>query len=239
MSGAPGLATGSQAAAVEADHWSFRPLQRPPLPTVQHVAQVANPVDRFILARLEAAGLQLAAPASPTNLLRRTRLALLGLPPTLSELEALAATDAKSPNNTLSVNRSSADVPSLVDRWLASPQFGVRWGKRWLDAAGYADSNGYFNADTDRPLAYRYRDYVVDSLNSDLPLDQFVREQLAGDELAFAAGYRAGQPATPEIIRWLIATHFLRNGQDGSGKATVIRMKFEPTVITPWKRVNS
>jgi hypothetical protein len=235
IGGAPGLSAGSKAQPVEADHWSFRALMRPPLPTVKNTAQVANPVDRFILARLEAAGLQLAAPAPPLNWLRRTRLALLGLPPTLDELEAFAApaanplaaiTAAANPAaanpaavNPAAVNPLGAAEQQLIDRWLSSPQFGVRWGKRWLDAAGYADSNGYFNADTDRPLAYRYRDYVVDSLNSDWPLDQFVREQLAGDELAFAAGYRAGQSASPEIIRWLIATHFLRNGQDGSGES--------------------
>ena len=78
----------------------------------------------------------------------------------------------------------------MVDRYLASPHYGERWGKHWLDAAGYADSNGYFNADTDRPLAWRYRDYVVRSFNADKPLDRFVREQLAGDELS---GYRPGR----------------------------------------------
>ena len=101
----------------------------------------------------------------------------------------------------------------MVDRYLASPHYGERWGKHWLDAAGYADSNGYFSADTDRPLAYRYRDYVIRSFNADKPLDQFVREQLAGDEIS---GYRPGQAATPEMIDLIEATHYLRNGQDGT-----------------------
>ncbi len=104
----------------------------------------------------------------------------------------------------------------MVERYLASPHYGERWGKYWLDAAGYADSNGYFNADTDRPLAYRYRDYVVRSFNEDKPFDRFVVEQLAGDELS---GFSPGQEATPEIISLLEATHYLRNGQDGSGES--------------------
>ena len=104
----------------------------------------------------------------------------------------------------------------MVEHYLASPQFGVRWGKHWLDAAGYADSNGYFNADSDRPLAYRYRDYVVRSINQDKPFDRFVIEQLAGDELA---QYRPEQTVTPELVDLLEATHFLRNGQDGSGES--------------------
>ncbi len=104
----------------------------------------------------------------------------------------------------------------MVERYLASPAYGQRWGKYWLDAAGYADSNGYFNADTDRPLAYRYRDYVVRALNSDKPFDRFVVEQLAGDELA---GFVPGRAATPAEISLLEATHFLRNGPDGSGES--------------------
>jgi hypothetical protein len=99
---------------------------------------------------------------------------------------------------------------------LASPHYGVRWGQHWLDVAGYADSNGYFNADTDRPLAYRYRDYVIRSVNRDTPFDRFVREQVAGDE---GSGWRPGQPATAEMVELLEATHFLRNGQDGTGES--------------------
>ena len=104
----------------------------------------------------------------------------------------------------------------MVDRYLASPHYGQRWGKYWLDAAGYADSNGYFAADTDRPLAYRYRDYVVRSVNADKPFDRFVVEQLAGDELS---GFVAGRDATPKMISLLEATHYLRNGQDGTGES--------------------
>jgi hypothetical protein len=99
---------------------------------------------------------------------------------------------------------------------LASPHYGERYGRHWLDAAGYADSNGYFFADTDRPLAYKYRDYVIRSFNRDKPLDLFVREQLAGDELT---GFRPGGPITPQMIEGLTATHFLRNGPDGTGES--------------------
>src|SRR5262245_26748424 len=94
--------------------------------------------------------------------------------------------------------------------------YGVRWGKLWLDAAGYADSNGYFNADSNRPLAWRYRDYVVRSFDADKPYDQFVREQLAGDELA---GYRPDGDVTPAMVEGLTATHFLRNAPDGTGES--------------------
>src|SRR6185312_11054196 len=104
----------------------------------------------------------------------------------------------------------------LVDRLLASPRYGERWGKHWLDASGYADSNGYFSADSDRPLAYRYRDYIIRSFNADRPLDQVVREQLAGDELA---GGRRGPGTPPEVVDQLVATHFLRNSQDGTGES--------------------
>ena len=104
----------------------------------------------------------------------------------------------------------------MVERYLASPHYGERWGKHWLDTAGYADSNGYFNADSDRPLAWKYRDWVIRSFNADMPFDRFVRAQLAGDELA---GYTPGGDVTPEMADLLVATHFLRNAPDGSGES--------------------
>ena len=163
-----------------------------------------QPIDTFIAEGLSRAGLTAAKSASNTQLLRRLSLQLTGLPPTPEEIEAIPA------------DPSPGWYGATVDRFLASPRFGERWAQHWLDAAGYADSNGYFNADTDRPLAYRYRDYVVRSLNQDKPFDQFIREQIAGDELS---GWKPGQPATPEIVDLLVATHFLRNGQDGSGES--------------------
>ena len=123
------------------------------------------------------AGLTIGPEADRNTLIRRVSFDLTGLPPTLDEIVTFLS------------DQSDAAYEHMVERYLASPHYGERWGKYWLDAAGYADSNGYFNADTDRPLAYRYRDYVVRSINADKPWDQFVREQLAGDELA---GYKPG-----------------------------------------------
>ena len=137
-------------------------------------------------------------------MIRRLSFDLTGAPPCPEEIAAFL--DDPDPDA----------YARLVDRLLASPRYGERWGKYWLDASGYADSNGYFDADTDRPLAYRYRDYVIRAFNADRPLDQIVREQLAGDELA---GERRGPDATPAIIDQLVATHFLRNGQDGTGES--------------------
>ena len=94
----------------------------------------------------------------------------------------------------------------MVDHYLDSPRYGERWGKYWLDIAGYADSNGYFNADTHRPLAWKYRDWVIRALNGDRAYDEFVREQIAGDELV---GYVPGGGVTPEMVPSLTATHFL------------------------------
>src|SRR5262249_24314942 len=104
----------------------------------------------------------------------------------------------------------------MVERYLASPHYGERWGKYWLDAVGYADSNGYFSADSDRPLAWRYRDYVIRAFNADKPYDRFVQEQIAGDELA---GYPPGGDVAGESAELLTATHFLRNAPDGSGES--------------------
>lgn len=185
-------------------HWAFRPLTCPPVPHPADAAGVANPIDRFLQHARQAAGVQTNQQADPMTLLRRVSLDVTGLPPTAAELAQFTG------------QASDQLHAQMVDYYLASPQYGVRWGKYWLDAAGYADSNGYFNADTDRPLAYRYRDYVVRALNADKPWDRFVQEQLAGDALA---SWKPGQPVTPEIIELLEATHFLRNGQDGSGES--------------------
>jgi hypothetical protein len=129
---------------------------------------------------------------------------LLGLPPSPDQITEFLAD-------------SSADAyEDLVERLLASPQYGERWGRHWLDVAGYADSNGYFDADTERPQAWKYRDYVVRSFNQDKPFDQFVREQIAGDEMA---GYVANGDIKPDIVELLTATHFLRNAPDGTGES--------------------
>ena len=180
------------------------PLKSPPAPQVQATDRVRNDVDRFVLAELERMGLSYRAEADRATLVRRVAFDLTGLPPTPEEISTYQ-------------NDDSADAyERMVDRYLGSPRYGQRWGKYWLDAAGYADSNGYFNADSDRPLAYRYRDYVVRVFNQDKPFDRFVIEQLAGDELA---GFKPGEATTSEVISLLEATHYLRNGQDGTGES--------------------
>lgn len=194
--GLPAAAKGS------ADHWAFRTLENPRPPVVRDASRVRTSIDRFVQARLEKQSLTLSPDASPAALIRRIAFDLTGLPATLDEMEEFLADSAPDA------------YERMVERYLASPRFGERWGKHWLDAAGYADSNGYFSADTDRPLAYRYRDYVIRSLNADKPFDRFICEQLAGDELAPL--FRSGQPTTAEAIELLEATHFLRNGQDGT-----------------------
>ena len=137
-------------------------------------------------------------------MIRRLSFDLTGIPPSPDEINAF-------------VNDTEPDAYNrLVERLLASPHYGERWGKYWLEASGYSDSNGYFSADSDRPLAYRYRDYVIRAFNADRPLDQIVREQLAGDELA---GERQSHYASNAVIDQLVATHFLRNGQDGTGES--------------------
>ena len=183
-------------------HRAFTPVVRPKVPTVKGTAR--TDVDRFILAALEAKQLALNPEADRATLVRRVCFDLTGLPPTVADIDAFLA------------DKAPTAYEKMVDRYLASPAYGERWGKIWLDAAGYADSNGYFNADSDRPLAWKYRDYVVKSFNADKPYDQFVREQLAGDELV---GYAPGGDVTPAMVEALTATHFLRNAPDGTGES--------------------
>jgi hypothetical protein len=202
--GSPGLPRVSPGDPEGADFWAFAPASRPRIPEVRIAERIRTPIDRFIQAALEAKGLALGPEANRATLIRRVSLDLTGLPPTAKEVVKFLSDPAPDA------------YEQMVDRTLASPQYGERWGKHWLDAAGYADSNGYFNADTDRPLAYRYRDYVIKSWNEDKPFDRFLLEQLAGDELA---GYRPGGKVTPETIELLVATHFLRNAPDGTGES--------------------
>jgi len=151
-------------------HWSFQPMRKEAPPAVKHPAWVRNGIDAFVLARLEAEGITPSTEADRGTLIRRLSLDLLGLPPAPVEVEDF-----------LRDNRPDA-YEQLVDRLLASPHYGERWGRHWLDLARYADSDGY-EKDTPRPFAWRYRNWVIDALNSDLPFDQFTIQQLAGDLL--------------------------------------------------------
>ena len=154
-------------------HWSYLPLLRPPLPAVKNKSAVRTPVDHFILARLEAQKLTLSPQAEARKLVRRIYFDLIGLPPAPEQVDSFVRTYAG--------NAQSA-VASLVDQLLASPHYGERWARHWLDVARYADSDGQ-ESDADRPTAHHYRDFVIRSLNDDLPFDTFVRWQLAGDEI--------------------------------------------------------
>src|SRR6266516_6394413 len=187
------------------DHWAFRPPARPSPPNVGNPRWVRTPPDAFILARLEKEKLTPSAEADRATLLRRLSFDLLGLPPSPKEVADFLA------------DASPDAYERLVERLLASPRYGERWGRHWLDVAGYADSNGYFSADSDRPLAWHYRDYVVRVFNADLPFDRFVQEQLAGDELV----KRPYANLSPEDIHRLTATGFLRMAPDGSGSPGV------------------
>ena len=181
--------------------WSFRPLTRPLPPRVNQQDSAISPIDRFVLAALETKGLSLLQEADRPTLIRRLYLDLLGLPPTPREVSEFVSDSADNA------------YEKLVDRLLASPQYGERWARQWLDVVGYTDSNGYIRHDTPRPLAFRYRDYVIRSLNEDKPYDQFWQEQLAGDELVNCS---EAAELSPQQLDTLIATHFLRNAPDGT-----------------------
>ena len=157
--------------ASERQGWAYRPLHRPEPPRVKDESWCRTPIDRFILARLEARGIKPNRPVDRRVLIRRAAFDLTGLPPTPEEVEAF-------------VNDQTVDAEGrLIDRLLASPHYGERWGRHWLDLARYAESHG-FEQDDDRPTAYPYRDFVIEALNRDLAYDTFVRWQIAGDELA-------------------------------------------------------
>lgn len=204
--GAPGLPDPAAVAPTPRswDHWAFAPPTKPVPPSVLDARRVRGPIDRFIQRALEEKGLALGPDADRATLIRRLSFDLIGLPPSPADIAAFVADPAPDA------------YERLVERLLASPHHGERWGKRWLDASGYADSNGYFNADSNRPLAHRYRDYVIRSMNADRPLDQMVREGLAGDELAHG---QRGPGCPPEVVDMLVATHYLRNSQDGTGES--------------------
>jgi len=172
--------------AAKPAHWAFQPIQRPALPDVLRRDWVRNPIDRFVLARLESENIEPSPEASKTTLIRRVSLDLTGLPPTPAEVAAF-------------VNDNRPDAyERLVDRLLASPHYGEERARLWLDLARYADSDGY-EKDQVRPYAWRWRNYVIDSFNQDKPFDQFTVEQIAGDLLPDAT------------VEQRVATGFHRN----------------------------
>ena len=200
-----GMARGQDAARPVGEsgrHWSFRKVVRSAVPSVKDHGLVRSPVDAFVLARLEERGLTFSPETDKTALIRRVSLDLIGLPPSPEEVTAFVTSD------------SATAFYDLLDRLLASQHFGERWGRHWLDAAGYADVMSTDNdASIIHPLENRwmYRDYVVRSLNADKPFARFLTEQIAGDELV---EWRTAATYSPEIREHLIATGFLRASSD-------------------------
>lgn len=181
--------------------WSFQPVRREQPPEVKSAARVRTPIDQFIIAKLEANNLSISGDADARTIVRRVYFDLLGLPPTPQEVDAV-------------VNDSSANAyDRMLERVLSSPRYGERWGRHWLDVAGYADSEGYTEDDPVRPYVYKYRDYVIRAFNDDKPFDDFVIEQLAGDELLSPPF----ENLTADQAEKLVATGFLRMAPDGTG----------------------
>ena len=187
------------------DYWSFYPPKRPRLPEIDSAELIENPIDVFLLARLKENSLSYSARADRRTLVRRLYFDLLGLPPTPDQIE-------------LFLNDDRPDAyQQLVDQLLASPRYGERWGRHWLDIAGYSDSAGVLGADQDRQLIWRYRDYVIRAFNNDKPYNIFVQQQLAGDEMSdYYEEYHQGDRLSKQTIESLDATGFLRTGPDAS-----------------------
>jgi len=180
------------------NYWAYRPVTRPAVPAVRDPGRVMTPVDAFLLAKLDAKGLKPNPPADKVALVRRAYYDLTGLPPTPEQVDEFVADNAPDA------------FERLVDRLLASPHYGEKWGRHWLDVVRYAETNGY-ERDGPKPYAWRYRDYVIRSFNADKPYDRFIREQLAGDEMPrgddpdpviatgfFRLGLWDDEPADPE-----------------------------------------
>jgi mono/diheme cytochrome c family protein len=164
--------TAGSVAEVRDRHWAFQPVGKPALPAAADRGWVRTPIDAFVLAKLQAAGLHPSPPADRRTLIRRATLDLTGLPPDPADVEAFVS------------DQSPHAWAKVVDRLLASPRYGERWGRHWLDVARYADTKGYvFEEERRYPFAYTYRDYVVRAFNDDLPYDQFVIQQIAADKL--------------------------------------------------------
>ena len=181
----------------ELGHWAFQPVKEPRVPRPGGF-DIRTPIDAFVAERLAKRGRLFSPRAGRETLIRRITHDLIGLPPTAAEVEAFVG------------DETPQAWPRLVERLLSSPEFGVRWGRHWLDVAGYAESDGGSGNDTRRPNAWHYRDYVFESFNQNKPIDQFLREQLAGDELI------GGKPNTndPRHVELLTATGFMRMAPD-------------------------
>jgi hypothetical protein len=185
--------------------WSFRKPVKSAVPAVKNASQARTPIDSFILAKLEEKNWSLQPQASKTVLLRRAYLDLTGLPPTPADVKAFL--EDASPNA----------YEKAVDRLLESKRYGEHWGRHWLDVAGYSDSRGDAG-DSDREVSWKYRDYVINAFNKNKPIDRFLLEQLAGDQLV---NYKPGTSPTPDQVEPLTATGFLRTTADITDNQTI------------------
>ena len=193
--------------AEQRNYWAFQPVSRPVEPRGADAPRASNPIDLFILRKLEEKGLEPAPPADKAVLLRRAAFDLTGLPPSGQELAGFLADD------------SPDAFEKVIDRLLASPRYGERWGRHWLDVARYADSTGN-DEDHRYPYAWRYRDYVIDAFNADMPYDQFIREQIAGDLLPADDGGEIN-------VRGIVATGFLALGPKAVAQQDKKRMLYD------------
>ena len=182
-------------------HWAFQAPVRPQVPQVRDKGRVRTPLDAFVLAKLESRRLSLSPDAPMVTLIRRVTFDLTGLPPEPETIDRILS------------SKSPTAYEDYVDQLLASPRYGERWARHWLDGAGYADSEGVLAADVIRTNAWRYRDYVIRAMNADKPYDEFVREQLAGDEISEYYKYD-GLPR--QVADALSATGFLRTAVDAT-----------------------
>ncbi|MDF1859717.1 MAG: PSD1 and planctomycete cytochrome C domain-containing protein [Verrucomicrobiales bacterium] len=196
----------------ERSWWSLQPIDKVTPPEVAD-GRGQNGIDSFVARKLAENELTFSEAADSRTLIRRVTFDLTGMPPTPKDVDTFLAASQTDPEKAYG---------DLIDRLLASPAYGERWARHWLDVAGYADSDGVAEKDLERKHAWKYRDYVIASLNRDKPFDEFVREQLAGDEIAHQLGLHADSPTDEEKTRYaelLTATGFLRMAPDGTGAA--------------------
>lgn len=182
------------------EFWFYQSLHDQPIPEYQPADRVRTNIDAFLVKKLKEQGFAFSPDADKLTLIKRATFDLTGLPPTREEIQTFLA------------DQADDAYERMVDRLLASPRYGERWGRHWLDVAGYADSNGYTSDDAVRPWAYKYRDYVIRAFNADKPFDQFLSEQLAGDELL----HEKQANFTPQELETLVATGYLRMAADGT-----------------------
>ena len=204
---ATGLTAADKPAPASPQHWAWQPLRRPIVPEIGNPkSEIANPIDRFLLAKLAEKNLTYSPPADPRTLIRRLYFTTIGLPPTPEEVAEFEREFSRSRQPSVAPSgrdgatetqrdRETATIARLVDRLLASPHFGERWARHWLDVVRFAESNGY-ETNGARKNAWPYRDWVIRAFNKDLPYDRFIAEQLAGDALGAdeATGFIVGGP---------------------------------------------